>query len=118
MLKRDPPAKKTIQALSDETSISPTSSSGRGPGTARQSLRHGLSSRSLLFHRDPRRTDEIPQRSEIHLISDEIYALLIWQNPEAPDAVSFESVLSIDTTGIMNPGLVHVLWGMSTVGIF
>lgn len=55
------------------------------------------------------------QRHKIHLISDEIYALSVWQNPEAPDAVTFESVLSIDTTGIIDPGLVHVLWGMSKV---
>lgn len=57
------------------------------------------------------------QRYEIHLISDEIYALSVWQNPEVPDAVSFESVLSIDTTGIIDPGLVHILWGMSKVGL-
>lgn len=55
------------------------------------------------------------QRHKIHLISDEIYALSVWKNPEAPDAVTFESVLSIDTTGIIDPGLVHVLWGMSKV---
>ena len=55
------------------------------------------------------------QRHKIHLISDEIYALSVWENPEAPDAVTFESVLSIDTTGIIDPGLVHVLWGMSKV---
>lgn len=55
------------------------------------------------------------QRHKIHLISDEIYALSVWENPEASDAVTFESVLSIDTTGIIDPGLVHVLWGMSKV---
>lgn len=53
------------------------------------------------------------QQHKIHLISDEIYALSVWQNPEVPDAVTFESVLSIDTSGIIDPGLVHVLWGMS-----
>lgn len=55
------------------------------------------------------------QRHQIHLISDEIYALSVWPNPEAPNAVTFTSVLSIDTTGIINPSLVHVLWGMSKV---
>ena len=55
------------------------------------------------------------QRHMIHLISDEIYALSVWQNPEVPDAVTFESVLSIDTTGIIDLELVHVLWGMSKV---
>ena len=58
---------------------------------------------------------EFCQRHKIHLISDEIYALSVWQNPEVPEAVTFESVLSIDTTGIIDPGLVHVLWGMSKV---
>lgn len=55
------------------------------------------------------------QRHQIHLISDEIYALSVWYNPEAPDAVTFTSVLSIDMDGIINPSLVHVLWGMSKV---
>lgn len=55
------------------------------------------------------------QRYKIHLISDEIYALSVWQNPEVPDAVTFESILSFDTTGIIDPGLVHALWGMSKV---
>lgn len=53
------------------------------------------------------------QRYKIHLFSDEIYALSVWKNPEVPDAVTFESVLSVDTTGIIDPNLVHVLWGMS-----
>lgn len=57
------------------------------------------------------------QQHKIHLISDEIYALSVWQNPEVPDAVSFESVLSIDTNGIIDPDLVHVLWGMSKVSL-
>ena len=58
------------------------------------------------------------QRHKIHLISDEIYALSVWQNPEVPHAVTFKSVLSIDPTGIIDPGLVHVLWGMSKVSLF
>lgn len=56
------------------------------------------------------------QMHQIHLISDEIYALSVWKNtvdqsrtPPAP----FESVLSIDTEGIIDPALVHVLWGFS-----
>ncbi|CAF9940925.1 hypothetical protein IMSHALPRED_002227 [Imshaugia aleurites] len=53
------------------------------------------------------------QRHQIHLISDEIYAISVWQNAEAPDAITFDSVLSIDTTGIIDPGLVHALWGIS-----
>ena len=55
------------------------------------------------------------QKYRIHLISDEIYALSVWHNAEQPDAPRFTSVLSIDTTDIIDPGLVHVIWGMSKV---
>ena len=55
------------------------------------------------------------QKYKIHLISDEIYALSVWQNPEVPDAFTFDSVLSINTSGIIDPALVHVLWGISKV---
>ncbi|KAK2755777.1 putative secondary metabolism biosynthetic enzyme [Arachnomyces sp. PD_36] len=53
------------------------------------------------------------QKYHIHLISDEIYALSVFENSEAPDAPRFVSVLSIDTTDLIDPHLVHVLWGMS-----
>ncbi|KAF8251923.1 ACC synthase [Wilcoxina mikolae CBS 423.85] len=53
------------------------------------------------------------QRHQIHFISDEIYALSIYSNPDAPDAATFQSVLSIDLNGIIDPSLVHVLYGMS-----
>ncbi|KAG5660731.1 hypothetical protein KAF25_003337 [Fusarium avenaceum] len=55
------------------------------------------------------------QKYKVHFISDEIYALSVWANTvdQHPPAVPFESALSIDTTGIIDPGLVHVLWGMS-----
>lgn len=38
----------------------------------------------------------------------------VWQNPEAPDAPEFTSVLAIQS-GIIDSGFVHVLWGMSKV---
>ncbi|RFU75646.1 hypothetical protein TARUN_6604 [Trichoderma arundinaceum] len=52
---------------------------------------------------------------QLHLISDEIYALSIFENKidTQPPPAPFHSVLSIDTTGLINPALVHVLWGMS-----
>jgi aspartate/methionine/tyrosine aminotransferase len=57
------------------------------------------------------------QKYRINLISDEIYALSVWENTvdekDTPPAVEFESALSIDTRGIIDPQLVHVLWGMS-----
>lgn len=53
------------------------------------------------------------QKHAIHLVVDEIYALSVFPNPDAPAAEPFTSALSIDTTGIIDPALVHVLWGLS-----
>lgn len=61
------------------------------------------------------------QKHSIHLISDEIYALSVWENTidsstttsAVPSIVKFESASSIDTQGIIDPSLVHILWGMS-----
>lgn len=55
------------------------------------------------------------QARQLHLISDEIYALSTWENKVDPgtSAAKFESALAIDTTNIIDPDLVHVLWGMS-----
>ncbi|CRJ90847.1 hypothetical protein BN1723_008484 [Verticillium longisporum] len=53
------------------------------------------------------------QKYSLHLLSDEIYALSIWDNPDAADAPGFTSALSIDTTDLIDSDLVHVLWGMS-----
>lgn len=55
------------------------------------------------------------QKHQLHLISDEIYALSVWENTvdEYPPPVKFQSVLSIDLDGLIDPQLVHVLWGMS-----
>jgi hypothetical protein len=52
-------------------------------------------------------------RHKIHLISDEIYALSVYNSDETH--ISFTSVLSINPSGIIDPNLVHVLYGMSTV---
>ncbi|CDM31922.1 1-aminocyclopropane-1-carboxylate synthase [Penicillium roqueforti FM164] len=55
------------------------------------------------------------QKYQIHFVSDEIYALSVFENTvdKYPPPVKFESALSIDLTGIIDPRLVHVLWGMS-----
>lgn len=58
---------------------------------------------------------ELCQKYNLHIISDEIYGLSCWENPETPEAPAFHSVLSIDLDGIINPALVHVLWGISKV---
>jgi aspartate/methionine/tyrosine aminotransferase len=58
---------------------------------------------------------QLCQRYQIHLISDEIYALSVFENTvdEYPAPVQFESALSINLKDIIDPKLVHVLWGMS-----
>ena len=55
------------------------------------------------------------QKYRIHLISDEIYGLSCWGTTTTPDALPFHSVLAIDKTNLIDPALVHVLWGMSKV---
>ncbi|CAI7624278.1 unnamed protein product [Penicillium pancosmium] len=53
------------------------------------------------------------ERHKLHLISDEIYALSVWESPDLPDPVSFKSILSINAAQIMDPSRVHVVWGLS-----
>ncbi|OOQ81704.1 aspartate aminotransferase [Penicillium brasilianum] len=52
-------------------------------------------------------------RNGLHLISDEIYALSVWDNPRLPNAPGFRSVLSINQEGIIDPSFVHTVWGLS-----
>ena len=58
---------------------------------------------------------EFCQSKQMHLISDEIYALSVWENRVDKDIpfTPFESILSRDITRLIDPSLVHVLWGMS-----
>ncbi|KAL6229488.1 hypothetical protein BDW75DRAFT_225029 [Aspergillus navahoensis] len=58
---------------------------------------------------------QLCQKYHMHLISDEIYAFSLWENTvdQNPQPVEFQSVLSIDAKDIIDPDLVHVLWGMS-----
>ncbi|KAK2874935.1 hypothetical protein FQN49_001936 [Arthroderma sp. PD_2] len=58
------------------------------------------------------------QKYQVHLISDEIYAMSVWENTvdvaaNTPAPVVFESALSIPTQDLIDPQLVHALWGMS-----
>lgn len=56
------------------------------------------------------------QQHRVHLISDEIYALSVWRHAPSDaksDIQPFTSVLSINTTGIIDPARLHVLWGTS-----
>ncbi|KAK5996201.1 1-aminocyclopropane-1-carboxylate synthase-like protein 1 [Cladobotryum mycophilum] len=58
---------------------------------------------------------QLCQKHEINFISDEIYGLSVWENTidTHPLPVPFDSCLSIDTAGIIDPSRVHVIWGMS-----
>ncbi|OJJ03415.1 hypothetical protein ASPVEDRAFT_63137 [Aspergillus versicolor CBS 583.65] len=53
------------------------------------------------------------QKLNMHLISDELYALSVWDNPEYENPTPFTSVLSIDTENLIDPEKVHAVWGMS-----
>lgn len=48
----------------------------------------------------------------IHLICDEIYALSVYDIPDAK-AVNFESTLSLETQNYIHPSYLHVVYGMS-----
>lgn len=55
------------------------------------------------------------QKHQVHLICDEIYALSTFTNTvdQGVEIAPFESVLSINTAGVIDPALVHVIWGIS-----
>lgn len=54
------------------------------------------------------------QRHRLHLISDEVYALCIFDSGN-PDAVPFNSILSLDFSDLIDPNLVHFMYGFSKV---
>lgn len=56
------------------------------------------------------------QRHQIHLISNEIYGLSTYKsaaNADNSNLHAFESILSINPAGLIDPALVHMIWGMS-----
>lgn len=53
-------------------------------------------------------------RHQLHIISDEVYASCIFDSGD-PDAVPFTSVLSLDLPALIDPNLVHLLYGFSKV---
>jgi aspartate/methionine/tyrosine aminotransferase len=57
------------------------------------------------------------QKHGLHLISDEVYALSVWKNPEVPHAPEFTSMLAMNPDNILDRNLIHVIWGMSKVGM-
>ena len=55
------------------------------------------------------------QKYQIHLISDEIYALTTFPTNDIPNPEKFVSLLSIPKEGLIDPQLCHVVHGMSKV---
>jgi gliotoxin/aspirochlorine biosynthesis aminotransferase len=54
------------------------------------------------------------QEKDIHFVSDEIYALSVFDAPDHTEAVGFESVLSLDLDVVgCDPSRVHAIWSMS-----
>lgn len=56
------------------------------------------------------------QQHQIHLISDEVYGMCEFDSG-SPDAVPFTSILSINLAGLIDPNLVHMLYGFSKVSL-
>ncbi|GAB7334403.1 hypothetical protein MBLNU13_g06409t1 [Cladosporium sp. NU13] len=58
---------------------------------------------------------ELCHRYDLHLISDEVYALSTWKNTfdDGTATTPFTSCLSIDTSGILSQRQIHVVWGAS-----
>lgn len=57
---------------------------------------------------------EFCHRHKIHLISDEVFALSVFANPDLNDSSTFVSALSLHPKSMnCDPDLVHVVWSMS-----
>ncbi|KAG9569391.1 hypothetical protein KCU71_g2259, partial [Aureobasidium melanogenum] len=52
-------------------------------------------------------------RHELHFISDEIYALSVFQNPTLSELPGFVSTLALDLSDVLAPSLHHVMYGAS-----
>ena len=57
------------------------------------------------------------QKHQIHLVSDEIYALTTFPTEDIRNPTPFTSLLSIPKDSLIDPTLCHVLHGMSKVHI-
>jgi aspartate/methionine/tyrosine aminotransferase len=52
------------------------------------------------------------KRNDLHFISDEIFALSVYENAEAPDVTPFVSVLGAGLDDCIDRHMVHVMYGM------
>lgn len=55
------------------------------------------------------------QESKIHLISDEVYGLSVYDK-DYKHGYGFTSVLSVDTRSLIDEDRIHVFYGLSKVG--
>ena len=54
------------------------------------------------------------EKHNLHLISDEIYALSIYESVDVPNPVPFTSLLSLDLAAMgVNLARAHVIWSVS-----
>lgn len=54
------------------------------------------------------------QQYQLHLISDEVFALSVFESQDLPNPAPFVSALSLDPTALgCDEGKVHVVWSMS-----
>jgi aspartate/methionine/tyrosine aminotransferase len=54
------------------------------------------------------------EKYQLHFISDEIYALSVFKNPEIVEPTPFTSILSLDLEHVgVDPSRVHMVWSMS-----
>ena len=55
------------------------------------------------------------QKHQIHLVSDEVYALSVFRQSDPTDdsVIPFTSLASISTDGLIDPALTHILYGLS-----
>lgn len=49
----------------------------------------------------------------IHMVSEEVYAMSVFANKDVPHPIPFRSVLSLEYKRLIDPSLLHVLYGMS-----
>ncbi|KAH8805247.1 pyridoxal phosphate-dependent transferase [Xylogone sp. PMI_703] len=52
-------------------------------------------------------------KHSLHMLCDEIYAQSVFENPSAPQATPFTSILALDLEDRIDPNLVQVLYGPS-----
>ncbi|KAF4635925.1 hypothetical protein G7Y89_g2172 [Cudoniella acicularis] len=77
-----------------------------------EKIRVKIRALTLLPARNNQRDYEFCEEKQIHMISDEVYALSVYETVNK-DAPTFTSALSINPDGVIDPERLHILYGMS-----